>query len=355
MKLKTSIFLLFFIVLSYSCREEETELIETPEEEVLEANSNMADLIQRTASNDGSVDNIVDKANCFDIAFPYTVSVNGVQITVNSEEDYTVIECVFNESESDTDHLNINFPITIILANFTEVTINSITEFNSYTDGCNGENVADDDIECIDFIYPIEASIFNPNNELLDTIIIESDNELYNFIEAIDDDYITTIDFPITVILADNSEISINDFIELEDVIENAINSCDEDDDYDYEDDDCDHCTPLAVEALLVSCSNWQVDKLERNGMDYDDEYDGYDFNFFNDGTMSVFWNTTTVFGTWTASGSGNNLEVIIDVPALPLCNNNWILHEIENCSDETKVDFRVGDDDRIRYENDCN
>lgn len=355
MKQKTALYLLFILLAFSSCRKEETEFIQEPEEEVLVANSNIATLIERTSSNDGSVDNIVDRANCFDIAFPYEVNVNGTPLTVNSQEDYAFIECVFDESDSDTDTLNINFPITIVLADFSEIIINNIAEFNTYSNGCNGENVADDDIECIDFQYPIEASTFNPNNELLETVILENDNDLFDFVQDINDDTIVTIDFPVTVILADNSEVIINNFTELETTIANAINTCDEDDDYDYNDDDCNDCTTAQVETLLTSCSNWQVDKLERNAMDYDDAYEGYDFNFFTDGTMSVFWNTTTVYGTWTTSGSGNNLEVLIDVPALPLCNNNWILHEIDNCSDDTKVDFRVGDDDRLRYENDCN
>lgn len=354
MKLNTFlIFLVISLILS-SCRKEETEFIQTPEDEVLETNTNIAALMQRTASNDGSLDNIVDRANCFDIAFPYTVNVNGVDIEVNSASDYTVIECVLDQSEVDNT-LNIEFPITIILTDYSEVTINTLTEFLSYTSGCNGENEYDDDIECIDFIFPIEASIFNPNNELLETITIENDNQLFDFIDDLDEDHITTFNFPITVILANDTQITINNFVELENTIEDAIDTCDEDDDYDYSDDDCDNCTTSQLEDLLLSCSDWEVDKLERDGDDYDDAYNGYEFNFFSDGTMSVYWNTTTVYGTWTTSGSGNNLEVLIDVPDLPLCNNNWILHEIENCSDETKIDLRVGDDDRLRYENNCN
>ncbi len=57
---------------------------------------------------------------------------------------------------------------------------------------------------------------------------------------------------------------------------------------------------------------------------------------------MSVFWNTTTVFGTWTTSGSGNNIEVIIDIPALPLCNNNWVLREVKNCTNETEIEYVI-------------
>ena len=356
MKLRTII--LFNLALSFfftSCRKEETEFVQAPEDEILGANSLVANLIQRTTSNDGSKDNIVDRANCFDISFPYTVIVNGQQISVNSQDDYAIIECVFDQSDSDTDSLSINFPITIILDNYSEVTVNNIAELTTYTNTCNGENEIDSDIECLDFEYPIEASIFNPNNEILDTVILVNDNQLYEFVENMDGSNITTMDFPISVTLADNSQVNINNFNELENTIENAINSCDEDDDYDYSDDDCNDCTTSDIETLLTSCSDWNVNRLKRNATDYDSAYNGYDFNFFIDGTMSVFWNTTTVYGTWTATGSGNSLEILINVPALPLCNNNWILQEIKNCSDDTEINLVVGNDDRLQYKNNCN
>ena len=348
------IFLSVVLFICFSCRKEETEFIQTPEEEILEANSNIAELIRRTSSNDGSLDNIVDKANCFDIAFPYVVNVNGLLITVNSQEDYAVIECVLDQSDSDTDTLNINFPITIILSDFSEISIDSITQLDSYTNNCNGENEEDNDIECIDFEYPIEASTFNPNNETIETLFLENDHQLFDFVRNIDESNIITMDFPLMVTHADSSEANINNFIELETAIENAIHTCDEDDDYDFSDDDCIDCTIAEIQDLLTNCEDWNVNRLKRNATDYDNVYDGYDFNFFSNGTMDVYWNGNNASGTWIASGSGNNLEIIINVPTLPLCNANWILQEIKNCSDETEINFIVGDDDRIQYINDC-
>jgi len=356
MKIQAYFSLLFITTLLFSsCRKEETEFIQAPEDERLAANSNIALLMQRTVSNDGSKNNIVDKANCFDIAFPYVVNANSEQLTLNSKADFTSLECVFDASDDDIDTLTINFPITIVLANFTEVVVNNSTELSSHNNTCNGENVPDDDIECLDFQYPIEASTFNVNNELFETINIESDSQLYGFVSNINSNDIVTMAFPIMVTLADGSEIIINNFNELESTIQNAINICDEDDDYDYNDDDCDDCTPNEIKNLLTGCADWAVNTLRRNdNTNYDDLYYNYAFNFSNDGTMSVFWNTTTVFGTWTANGTGNNIEIIIDVPSLPLCNNNWVLQEIKNCTDETEIDLRIGVD-RIQYIKNCN
>lgn len=356
MKPKAIILLLFLTgIIFTSCRTEETELIEAPEDEVLVANSTIASLIQRTTLNDGSKDNIVDKANCFNIKFPYEINVNGQEIILNSETDFATVECVFDLSDDDTDTLDIIFPINIVLTDFSEITITNVTDFNSYNAGCSGENVADNDIECIDFQYPIEASTFNSNSELLETLNLENDYQLYEFIEGIEENDIITLDFPISVTLADNTEMSINNLNELQSIIENVINICDEDDDYDYNEDDCDDCSIIEIENLLTSCTDWNVNTLRRDSnTNYDNIYYNYAFNFFNDGTLSVFLSTSTVYGTWVVSGSGNNTEIVIDIPSLPLCNNNWILREVKNCSDETEIDLRAGAD-RLQYARNCN
>ncbi|MGB6268722.1 MAG: hypothetical protein WBF67_06875 [Olleya sp.] len=351
-KILTS-FILFAFVLLNSCRTEEMEIINPPEEDTLAANSTVANLMQRTASNDGSNDNIIDNANCFNIQLPVTVFVNGLEIIVDSESDFDTIEAIFDELDDDDDNISIQFPITIILADFTEVVINNSSEFDDFSDDCNGENEDDDDIECIDFQYPITASIFNSNNELIDTITINNDNQLYNFIDDIDEDDIINIQFPITVILSDGTTLVINNLSELENTINNFEDDCDEDDDYDYNDDDCNNCTDSQLTNILTDCSNWMVDKLERNDTDLEDSYVGYLFSFASDGTITATSGSDNFPGTWSASGTGNAIAVTINISGLSDFNDTWNLHEIQQEPGETKVDLRLGDD-RLRFESDC-
>ena len=346
---------LFLMILFTSCRTEEMELIQAPPEETLSLNSNVANLMRQTLMNDGSNDNIIDNSNCFNIQLPVTVVVNGADIIVNSEDDYQVIEDIFDEYDDDIDDIVITFPIVIILNNFSEITINNYTELYGYSSNCNGENVSDDDIECLDFQYPISAAIFNSQNELISSVTFSNDYQFYEFIDNIDESDFVSINFPISVVLFDGMQLSINNLNELEDTIQEFSNDCDEDDDYDYNDDDCNDCNTDQLKAVLTGCSDWIVDKLERYGNDYDDYYDGYVFNFFTDGTISAVDAMDTFYGTWSASGTGNNIIVTINIPGLDLCNNEWYLHEIHEGSSETKVDLRVGDDDRLRYENNCN
>ncbi|MBR9915046.1 MAG: hypothetical protein GYB32_09520 [Algicola sp.] len=353
---KYILFSVLLLVLSTACRKEEMESIQTAPEDTLEANSNIAQLMQRTTMNDGSNDNIIDNSNCFNISLPVTVIANDIEVTVNTEEDYLVIESIFDAFDDDYDSLEILFPIIIVLNDFSEITIANYSELNNYSNNCNGENEFDADIECLDFVYPMTAVAFNTNSEILYTETFTTDYELYLFLEQIESDDLISLNFPIDVFIADGSIFSISDFFELETIIEQNIDVCDEDDDYDYNDDDCDDCTPLLLQDILTNCSDWYVDKLERNDVDYDDAYVGYLFNFFENGTLSVYWESTTVYGTWNATGLANNITIVVEIPSLPLCNNNWVLQEIDDSSSETKVDLRVGESDRLRYKNDtCN
>mgnify|MGYP000221092033 CR=1 FL=1 len=158
------IIVLSVLVLFSSCRKEEIEFIESPPEETLDPMSNVANLMTRTALNDGSNDNILDYANCFNVQLPVTVSANGQELFINDQTDLDEVEMIFDSLDDDTDYLIFTYPITIVLSDFSEVTINNYAELTQYASNCNGENEADDDIECLDFVYPIGVSVFNTNS-----------------------------------------------------------------------------------------------------------------------------------------------------------------------------------------------
>lgn len=346
-------FLLICVLLT-SCRKEEMELIEAPSDEALLPNSAIAILMQNISSNDGSNDNIIDKANCFNIKYPLKVTANGEYINVKSKEAYKIIEYLFDDNDYDDDVLVITYPITIVLEDFTEVVINNDSELSAHSYTCHGENVYDDDIECIDFQYPIVASIFNKSNEIINTNTLTTDFELNHLLKNLSNDLLVTLDFPINVILTDNTLISVNNISGLKNIINDHKDDCDDDDDYDYNDDDCNDCNVAELTNTLTNCDGWTVDQLDRNNTNYDGAYQGYTFNFSSDGNVGVYWSSVSAYGTWMASGTKNNITVTIDIPDLPLCNNEWILHEMSEYS-KTRIDLRVSDSDRLRYNNICN
>lgn len=346
--------LLLSLAFFTSCLTEDDASIDPPVEETLQANSPVADLMSRTSFNDGSNDNIIDNASCFNVQLPVTVIANGTEVVVDSASDYQTIEDIFDADNNDTDTLEIVFPITVTFEDYTTTEVNSYPELLALIAQCPDENSDDDDIECIDFQYPITASIFNQNNELINTIFINSDYDMHEFIEDLDDYAAVTISFPITVILSDGTTMTINSISELQTVIADADDSCDEDDDNDYNDDDCDNCTTGDLESIFASCMDWTVDELELNDNDLEDQYNGYVFNFASDGTITVTENSNTITGTWSTSGTGNNIDFTIEIPSLTDFNGTWNLHEIEQESGETEIEFEKANDDELSFKSNC-
>ena len=342
-------------IMNTSCRKEESEFIGTSPEQGLEANSNVANLLFRTSLKDGSEDNILDLASCFSIKLPVTVLANNTELTIEKEEDLDQIELIFEESDDDTDTLEIVFPITIVFSDYTEADISNEDELEGFAETCPEENAEDEDIECIDIQYPIDISTFDSNTELFDNISLENDEELNDFIEDLDDNDVVTIDFPIVLVLTDGVEIEVNDLDELENTIENLKDSCDEDDDNDFYDDNCNECTIEQLEAALTSCANFVVNKFSLNGENLKNQYDELSFNFQEDGSINVNSDTETFSGTWSATGIGNDIVVVIEITGLDDFNLTWNLNRILATPGVNKVTLRLDNDNVLRFQDTCN
>ena len=347
-------YILSVIFLLSSCAKEEVINIDESDELAMVATSKLADLIQRTSLNDGSKDNIIDRANCFNIELPATVTVNGIILNIGSEDDFETIESIFEEFENDDDELEISFPITIILSDYTPILINNENELESYIDSCNGENEIDDDIECLDFQYPIETSIFNEISEIVSDITVANDEDMYEFIDALSENDIATFTFPIIVILSDGTQRSITSLDQLETLIEAVKDDCDEDDDYDYDDDDIDDTNTTAQEFFdyLVSCS-FIIDEVEIND-EHLENLNGTILTFSSDGTLTAALNNVTTNGTWSVS-MDNGLRLNLTMDTLTEINNNWRLNKIEEEDDgKDQVDLRTGIDE-LKLVKNCN
>ncbi|MFZ2283785.1 MAG: hypothetical protein WAV86_07915 [Lutibacter sp.] len=338
-----------FLVGLIACQKEISQTIQPNQNEVLIANAAVTALVKSTVTNDGSKDNIIDNASCISIKLPATVVVNGVSISIESEADYDDIEAIFDEFDDDDDQLNIVFPIIIILSDFSQITINNSEELEGFVDDCGGENEIDDDIECIDLVYPISFSIFDSANQLVQTVTVLDDEQFYKFIDDIESYDIVQINFPVKVLLYDGSEKIINDMDALENAIEEAKGSCNEDDNNDYNDDDCNNCTKEQISQLLVTCS-WIVDKLEINGIENTDNYSDFLFTFLQDGTVKAKSNGNEITGAWSIENVDNVILLKINFNNLPDFSFNWILYEIE---DNNQIDLRI-EENRLEFEKKC-
>lgn len=338
---------LLIIALSFiACQEEFEEPFAEESQEAITANSVAAELLERTVSHDGSFDNIIDGSSCFGISFPYTVNVNGLDITIDSKEDLQLVEEIFDALEDDTDILNIIFPITITLADFTEVTINDVEDLREIAKDCI-EGGDDDDIECIDFVYPIKFFTFDSNNERTGEIIVNSDKEFRRFFAELGENGLVSIDYPVTLKKSDGTEVVVNSNAELVATIEAAKETCDEDDDDDFNDDDF---SEERFDFCLTECS-WIVTEVKRDGTDQTGQYDQYLMTFSEDGSVNVKDREgNNLEGTWSSSVTDEGAKLTLEFDTLVDFSLEWMVYEIG----DHRIKLFSGDGNRIIMKQNC-
>jgi hypothetical protein len=318
----------FALLLFMSCQEEVVEVTEPTEGEALVANSELTSLMKSTSTKDGSEDNIIDEANCLSVNFPVTVVANGTEIIINSKDDYTLVETVFDASDDDVDTLQIVYPITITMSDYSEVIVSNRQELITLAQQCNGENQQDDDIECIDFQYPFSFSVYNTSFQVIEVVNIESDRQLHRFIYRVrQGEVFASINFPITMVLSDGSTVVVNNNQELQQTIQAAKDTCNEDDNNNYHDDDF---TKDRLDNLLLTCP-WVVHEMQRNQTNLNDFYREYTVAFFPDNVVKVRRrNGDTLTGIWTTRVTNNGALIKLEFDSLVDFSLEWFVYDIE-------------------------
>ena len=277
-------FVLFFLSVSlFSCQKEEEEYIDETNDETITSNSPLTGLLLRTSQNPGAYDDIIDGNSCASVVLPVTVIANGQQVTINSPEDISIIQEIFNLFPNDTDTLEIMFPITLELFDYTQVTVNNQGELDALAATCGTNDV---EIGCLDFVFPISFFTYNADQQQTGTVTVNSDSELFGFLQNLGPDHFISLDFPISVILADGSTMEVNSNQQLQTLIADCVANTNTD--------------PIDVSQFEedLTTGPWYVAYFFD---DYDetDNYAGYEFTFALDGSAQAVKSGTSVSGTW--------------------------------------------------------
>jgi hypothetical protein len=312
----------FFALLAFtSCQNEITEITQPDSEQVIAPNSALASLMTATSANDGAIDNIMDAADCASISLPVTVIVNTITITINTVEDLELIKDIFEEFNDDEDEIEFIFPITIILNDYSEIVIENRDELRDFIESCNS---GEDRIECVDFVYPISFSIFNTEFQVIDTVVIENDEDLYHFLDRLDDAdggaIIASLNFPITMIYANGETVEVHNNQELERVMNEAESMCD---------DHANDCDIEVVDEFLMEC-HWKIHYYNE-----DDNYRPYDVFFLENGEVNIVGELATVAITGIWNTSVTDAGVVLTISELTEFSEelegDWLIVECHN------------------------
>ncbi len=302
-----------------SCQEEFEEVGGEPTDQSIQAHSNTASLIEKTTAHDGSFDNMVDGAGCFAIKFPYKVSVNGVDLSINSRDDLKTIKELLTQLVDQQALIDLVFPIVITLGDYSEINVADKEQLLALVRDCIEKG--DDRIGCIDFVYPITLFTFDMDHQRTGEVIVTGDMEMRRFFSGLEGNVLTGIAFPIQLKKSDGSKLEIGSVEELVAALEQAQKECDK----------VNLITKEALDAFLIKCP-LKVREVFREQLDHSEQYYGSTLTFSQDGSV-VLTNKggEKVSGSWDSKETDQGVLLALQFDDLVDFTLEWMVYKLED------------------------
>jgi hypothetical protein len=317
----------------FSCQNEENT-VHQDNDAALTKNSALASLVLRVSQKPTHWDNILDNSDCYCIKLPVTITLNGQNMSIWNESDFADVEQNMDSSWSDDDIVHFNFPITVIYKDFHQQVITNQSQLDEIS--CQSGNF--NEIRCLDFVYPININTYDTNNQVANTVTIDGDQSLYNFVQQLSTGEIFTIVYPVTMTLSDGSEISVSSNNDLEDAIEAVLSDC-----------DTWGPTPTELEDIMTS-GTWYISYCEGDssgpGPGSEEYYEGYVFTFNDNGSVTCVKNSFGYNGTWSIYQDGSHQMIELYFPnqwLQAICNDQWRVIEFNATNFRLKNDQSGG------------
>lgn len=323
--------LLLIAATFFACQSEDSSVTQELDS-ALTKSAPLTRLVSRVSQNPTHCDNILDDSNCYSIKLPVTLTVNGQTITVNNENDFDTVENIIQASGSDDDIIHLAFPITVVFPDFHQATISNQSELNAIQ--CSDDDF--NEIRCIDFVFPIVINTYNTNNQIANTVTIPNNYELFQFVQEISETQIFTVVYPVSLTLGNAQTVTANSNNELEDLIEDAIDDCDN--------DNGPVPAPLELHDIIAS-GIWHISFCEGGGPGGPDNYQNYNFTFNSNGTITVSRNGVISYGTWDLyqDGSHQKIDLNFTDPMLNNLEEDWKVTEYNQTNFRLKKDSDSG------------
>ncbi|WP_179345542.1 hypothetical protein [Winogradskyella ursingii] len=333
LKFLTALLLMSVLVFT-SCQDEiDEEMGDNPNTN--SATSPTANNLERTSRYDGSFDDFLDGISCSSILLPVTATVNDTQITIISESDYNLVLEILGEFTNDDDSVEFQFPLTVRLSNYTEVQVANQAEFEEIMDACEeAEAQAEDAINCLDIDLPITILTYDVNVEQTGSVVIESEEQLFNFMTNFDENAFFAVSYPITATLSNGTTVEIMSDADLQaQITECLVNEEAEEE----AEESADDLNDILVDGLF------KVDAFINAGVDTATDYTEFTIDFANDMTVraenTVNATVSDVEGTYEVA---SEMEVFLTLSfsgnaSFELLNKTWEVSSFSESSIELK------------------
>jgi len=301
-----------------SCQSEiENEQGENPNTN--SANSTTTTNLKRTSMYDGSFDDFLDGASCSSILLPVTAKVNGVQVSVLNQLDYQQVISILGQYNDDQDTVVLQFPLKVKLSNYSEVTVNSQTEYNAILAACTAaEVVGQKAISSVNITFPITILTFDLTLKQTGSVVITSEQQLFTYMSNLSSTELYAVNYPVSATIADGTKVTISSDAELQTTVNAAVKT---------------------QEALILAAENvkklepilvngkFKIESFVHAGVNSAIDYKDFTIDFTNNLLVKAAdLLSTTVNGTYAVR---SELSVLLQLnfsgnASFALLNNTW-------------------------------
>ncbi|WP_248722243.1 hypothetical protein [Seonamhaeicola sp. ML3] len=286
------------------------------------ANSSTAKNLERSSAYDGSFDDFLDGISCSSILLPVTATVNGTQLTLVTESDYNLVLNILGEFIGDDDTITFQFPLSVRLSNYTEVQVANQTEYDALMTACEeAENKGENAINCLDIDFPVTILTFSLDAEQTGSVVLESEQELYTYMNNFGSNELFSVNYPITATLNNETVVEITSDMDLN----SRISECLEvDNEMEEAEENANTLENILVDGLF------RVESFITAGINTANVYADYTIDFAND-LSCIAENTVNatiddVEGTYAVT---SELEVFLTLTfsgdaTFQLLNHTW-------------------------------
>jgi hypothetical protein len=318
-KLKIITGIALMSILGFTSCQSEVDEVQGENPNTNSANSTTANNMKRASMYDGSFDDFIDGASCSSIVLPATATVNGVNVTLLSQLDYTQVISILGQFNDDQDSVTLHFPLKVRMSNYTEFTVNNQTEYVAILAACSSAEASGQSaISSVNINFPITVLTYNLGLEQTGSVVITSEQQLYAYMSNLSSTELFSVNYPMTVTFIDGTttkissdsefQAAINTSLTTEATMEEASQNSNE------------------LETVLVN-GMFKVDSFVTAGVDSANNYKDFTVDFANDMSIKVL-NTlgTAATGTYAVR---SELDVLLQLnfsgnAALNLLNDTW-------------------------------
>lgn len=267
--------ILVLSLISFTSCQDEIDIENGQNPNTNSADSVTASNLERSSMYDGSFDDFLDGNSCSSILLPVTATINGTEVTIISQSSYQQVIDILAEFNNDNDQIVLQFPLTVRLSNYTEVVVTTQGEYDAIIAACQqAENDTEDAISCLDIDFPITILTYNLSLEQTGSVVIESEQQLYTYMNNLGNTELFAVNYPITATLSNDSMVTITSDSDLQ----SRINECLNDEDAMEEaEENADTLESILVDGLFT------VDAFVSAGVDTATDYAEFTIDFAND------------------------------------------------------------------------